>query len=37
MGGVGPVVCEGFLVGGACVCVLVDGAGYHLSGGQWSV
>ena len=23
MGGVGPVACQGFLVGGACICVLV--------------
>ena len=27
MGGVIPVTCQGFLVGGACVCVLVDEAG----------
>ena len=26
MGGVGPVACQGFLVGGTCVCVLVVGA-----------
>ena len=31
MGGIGLVACPGFLVGGACVCVLVDGAGSHLS------
>ena len=34
MGGVGLVVCKGFLVGGACVCVLVGGAGSLLSGVQ---
>ena len=37
MGGVGPVDCDGFLVGGTCVCVLADGAGSCLSGGQCSV
>ena len=31
MGVVGPVACQVFLVGGACVCVLVVGAGSHLS------
>ena len=30
MGGVGPVACQGFLVGGVCVCVLVDRAGSLL-------
>ena len=30
MGGVRPVTCQGFLVGGACVCILVDGAGSPL-------
>ena len=28
----GLVACEGFLVRGACICVLVDGAGSLLSG-----
>ena len=31
MGGVGLVACQDFLVGGACVSVLVDGAGSLLS------
>ena len=31
MGGVGLVACQGFLVRGACVCVLVDGAESLLS------
>ena len=31
MGGVGPVACQGFLVGGACICVLVGGAESLLS------
>ena len=31
MGGVGLVACQGFLVKGACVCVLVGGAGSLLS------
>ena len=35
--GVGPVACECFLVGGTCVCVLVNGTGSHLSAGQCSV
>ena len=26
MGGFGLMVCEGFLVGGPCVCILVRGA-----------
>ena len=34
MGGVGLVTCQGFLVGGTCVCVLVGGAGSLLSGVQ---
>ena len=37
MGGVGQVACQDFLVREACVCVLVEGAGSHLSGGQRSV
>ena len=32
--GVGQVVCQGFLVREACVCVLVGGAGSLLSGVQ---
>ena len=35
--GVGLVSCDVFLVGGACACVLVDGAGSHLSEGRCSV
>ena len=31
MGGVGHVACQGFLVRGACVGVLVGGAGFLLS------
>ena len=31
VGGVGLVACQGFLVRGACVCVLVGGAGSLLS------
>jgi len=34
VGGVGLVTCQGFLVRGACVCVLVDGVGSLLSGVQ---
>ena len=34
MGGVGRVVCQGFLVREACVGVLVGGAGSLLSGVQ---
>ena len=30
MSGVRLVVCQGFLVGGTCVCVLVDGTGSLL-------
>ena len=37
VGGVGRVACQGFLVRGACVGVLVGGAGSLLSGVQWSV
>jgi len=37
VGGVGLVACQGFLVRGACVCVLVGGAGFLFSGVQWSV
>ena len=34
MDGVGLVTCQGFLVRGACICVLVGGAGYLLSAVQ---
>ena len=34
VGGVGLVACQGFLVREACVCVLVGGAGFLLSGVQ---
>ena len=34
MGRVGLVACQGFLVRGACVCVLVGGAGSLFSGVQ---
>ena len=34
MDGVGLAACEGFLVRGACIYVLVDGAGSLLSGVQ---
>ena len=34
MDGVGAVACQDFLFGGACICVLVDGAGFLLSGMQ---
>ena len=34
LGGVGPMAFQGFLVRGACVCVLVGGAGSLLSGMQ---
>ena len=37
MDGVELVSCGGFLVRGTCACVLVDGAGSHLSAGQQSV
>ena len=36
MGGVLSVACQGFLVREACVGVLVRGAGFLLSGVQWS-
>ena len=34
VGGVGLVACQDFLVRGACICVLVGGAGFLLSGVQ---
>ena len=34
MGGVGHMACQGIPVRGACVCVLVGGAGFLLSGVQ---
>ena len=34
VGGVGLVACQGFLVRGACICVLVGGPGSFLSGAQ---
>ena len=34
VGGVGQVACQVFLVREACVCVLVGGAGFLLSGVQ---
>ena len=37
MGGVGQLACQGVLVREACVGVLVSGAGFLLSGVQWSV
>ena len=37
MGEVGVESCQGFLVGGTCVCVLANGARSCLSGGQCSV
>ena len=37
MDGVGLGSCDVFLVGGACACVLVAGAGSRLSEGQCSV
>ena len=37
MGGVGRLVCQGFLVREACVSALVHGIGFLLSGVQWSV
>ena len=36
MGGVVSVACQGFLVRESCVRVLVCGAGFLLSGVQWS-
>ena len=35
LSGVWPMPCEGFLVGGICVCVLVSGARSCVSEGQW--
>ena len=37
VGGVGQLACQGFLVREACAGVLVGGAGFLLSGVQWSV
>ena len=37
MGGAGCLACPGLLVKEACVYVLVGGAGFLLSGVQWSV
>ena len=37
MDGVGPVPCDGFLVGETCACVMVDGAGSCLSKWQFCV
>ena len=34
VGGVGRVACHGFLAREACVCALVGGAGFLLSGVQ---
>ena len=34
VGGVEQVACQGFLVGEACVSVLVGGAGFLISGVQ---
>jgi len=34
VGGVGRVTCQSFLIREACVCILVSGAGYLLSGVQ---
>ena len=31
MGGIGLVACQGFLVRGACICVLVGGTGSIVS------
>ena len=36
MGGIVSVACQGFQVREACVGVLVAGAGFLLSGVQWS-
>ena len=36
LGGVLSVACQGFLVREVCVGVLVGGAGFLLSGVQWS-
>ena len=35
LSGVGPMPCEGFLVGRIFICVLVGGARSCLSEGQW--
>ena len=35
MGGMGPVPCEVFLLGGTCACVLVGGARSRLSEEQF--
>ena len=37
MGGAGCLACRGLLVREACIGVLVRGAGFLLSGVQWSV
>ena len=37
MGGAGCLVCRGLLIREACFSVLVGGAGFILSGVQWSV
>ena len=37
MGGVGQLVCQGFLVRETCVSVLVCGIRFLLSGVQWGV
>ena len=37
VGGDGQVTCQGFLLREACISVLVGGAGFPLSGVQWSV
>ena len=37
MGGVGQLVCQGFLFREACIGVLVRGTGFLLSEVQWSV
>ena len=37
MGGAGYLACRGLLAREACVGVLVGGAGFLLSGVQWSV
>ena len=31
VGGFGLVACQGFLVRGACICVMVGGAGFLVS------
>ena len=37
LAGIGPGLCDGFLVGRTCACILVDGAGSCFSGGQCCV